>query len=289
MKFDLAKSYPHPVLRPQSSDYVDRAFQVEIELDLIAEATDLRLTAEFELSDSDIQRLIDDGCASYALLARCSKTHYRALMWSSTGDIRHDIRDGEIAGLVEFAPFVIATRRIDGFSATQWHPDFEGMTFNLAEGTVLALDEPKEYWIDNAEEAPIGSIFDLGRTDDTNLQPGQWRCDLEGDRVRIEMPEDNHARFLAARAAIDGGADGAYLMNGVYLPALVYVLTQADASEHDLGDYRWFRCLNARLAVLGRPALGSKDAKIDRLRDAQLVFDDPFARLPLLKRMDGAA
>ena len=287
MKFDPAKSYPHPVLRPQSSDYVDRAFQVEINLDLVPDAVELRLTAEFELSDPDIQQLIDNDCASYALLMRCSKTHYRALIRSAVSEVRHDIREGEIAGLVELAPFVIATKRINDFSAAQWHPDFEGMRFDLAAGAVLALDEPKEYWIDNAEEAPIGSMFDLSRTDDDDLPAGQWRCNLESERVQLEMSKEDHRRFLLARSAVDSNGVGEYMLNAVYLPALVYVLTQADASEHELRDYRWFRCVDARLAALGCAPLGDQDAKIDRLRDAQRIFDDPFARLPFLIQADG--
>lgn len=286
MKFDPAKSYPHPVLRPQSSDYVDCALQVEISLDRVPGSVELWLTAEFDLSDPDIQRLIDDGNASYALLARCSKTHYRALIQVADCEIRHTIDDGEIAGLAEFAPFVIATRPITGFSADHWHPDFEGMSFDLKAGAVLALDEPKEYWIDNAEEAPIGSIFNLSRTDDDSLEVGQWRCSLDSDRVQLEMRREDHEQFLYARAALDGSSDGAYIMSALYLPALVYVLTQADASADDLRDYRWFRSLESRLDTLGCSPLGSQDSKIDRLQDAQRIFDDPFARLPFMTQTE---
>ena len=71
-----------------------------------------------------------------------------------------------------------------------------------------------------------------------------------------------------------------YIMNAVYLPALVHVLQEADHDDdEDYSDCRWYRSLDTRLEDCERPQLGKGQ---DRLDDAQRLLDQPFARLPLL-------
>ena len=278
MRFDSAKTYPHPVLRPDSSDYPRAEFEVESTLDRLAGGTELRIVADFRLSDPDLVGLVDSGRAKYVLRVEAPKVHFRVALDSVHPRIDHTFGEGALHGQVELLPFLVCTRQILGFSAAGWHEDYGSLKFDVAPGSVLAQDVPKEYWVDTAEESPVGSIFTLNR--DRALRNGTWRCRLAGDKVEIQMAEGDYDRFMVARNRVNRTRDAQYLMNGVYLPALVSVLHEADRDEESHADRRWYRSLQAQLENAKCLPLGAVTA--DRLVDAQGLLKQPFPRMPLM-------
>lgn len=280
MRFEPGKAWPHPVLRPPSlgDDYPHAEFEVEIEVERNESSTALQVRAEFELSDPDLLRLVATDAARYVLLIRASKTHYRELIRSDSAHIDTSILAGVLSGRVELSPFLILARDVLGFHAHGWHSDFEGRTFDIAAGSVLAEDQPKYYWVDTADEAPLGSIFE--HLPQAGLADGHWQCQLDRERVAIAMSQADSKRYRAARSQANHTPEGQYLMNGIYLPALIHVLTAADRDVDTYGGRRWFASLDQRLEAVGCQPLGSKHA--DRLVDAQKVLDSPFSKMPLI-------
>ncbi len=284
MRFDLSKTYPHPVLRPGSSDYRDTEFQVEIKLDRSRGDTGLRVVVDFDLSDPDLRGLVDSGSAKYVLHVLASKTHFRTALDSDISRIDSAFPAGRLHGHVVLSPFLVNTRCVPGFSAAAWHDDYASLSFDLAPGSVLAQDTPKEYWIDTAEETPVGSIFALVRSRDRGLKAGMWRCQLSGEKVEIAMPADDYERFVAARNRVNQTPDAQYVMNGVYLPALVWTLQEADRDEESHAGRRWYRALGAQLERAKLSPLG--DERADRLMEAQQLLRLPLSKMPLM--VDGA-
>lgn len=279
MKFDLRKAFPHPVLRPHSNDYPDAEFEVQMEIGRQRGSSRVDLSADFSLSDEDILHHVEQGAASFVLILECSTTHTRKAYRTTAHHLEDRLPAGQLRGLVELRPFVVATQLIQGFRARGWHEEFADMpSITATPGTVLAADEPKAYYIDNAEEAPIGSIFDTVPVD--TAREGRWNCNLEGERIEIQLSKDDFRRLQTARAALNGKADAAYLMNGIYLPALHHVLVEADSMESEYESRRWFRALDAKLAELNLQALGKEQA--NRIEDAQRLLEDPFRSMPCL-------
>lgn len=281
MKFDPGKVWPHPVLRPPryGDDYTQAEFEVEIEVDRAEGGLTVRVEADFQLSDPDLLRLVEKEFAQYVLLVRSPQTHYREP--ESVGKDSHIkviYPQGELSGKVEFCPFLIAIERIDHFVAAGWHDDFKGLSFDIDVGSVLAEDMPKEYWIDTADESPIGTIFEHISIPDS--QDGMWRLRLDAERVGIEMSEGDSNMYSNAREKANETAEGQYLMNGLYLPVLISVLTAADIDSKMYEEYRWFASLNKRLEDVECSLLGSENA--DRSVDAQKVLDYPFTKMPLI-------
>lgn len=277
MRYDPNKAYLYPVLRPNSTDYPRAEFQAEPDPERIERTTAVRVSAEFNLSDPDLLRLIEGGAAQYVLLVRATATHHRSSDRSADPKIDLEFKSGELSGRTEVRGLVVAVRDLPGFRADGWHDDYIGMTFDLPAGAVLAEDEPREYFIDNAEEAPVGSIFQV--QPHNRLPDGRWNCELAGERVTLRMSEGDYRRFMDARSRVNRSPDAMYIMNAVYLPALVHVLQEADHNGEDYGDFRWYRSLDTRLADCERPQLGEGR---DRLDDAQRLLNQPFAHLPLL-------
>ena len=274
MKYDPGKTYPWPVLRPggPDKDYPRAEFEAEIDVDRLNGRTAVRASATFALSDRDLLGLVEEGNARYVLLVSAPATHHRSAHVSAGPPITAEFANGALAGRTEFRGLLVAVRPVSGFRAAGWHADYAGRSYDIEAGGVLAEDEPEDYWIDNAEETPIGSIFEVQAG---GADSGRWRCDLDGDRVQLRMSPEDYGRFEAARSLVNAKPEAANVMNGVYLPALVHVLETADRGEDLHEDRRWYRALNERLRDRSLPLLGSAAAH-DRLADAQRLLEEPF-------------
>ncbi|MCY3934062.1 MAG: hypothetical protein OXH70_20350 [Acidobacteria bacterium] len=277
MKWDPGKAFPHPVLRPDQGgegDYPTAEFEADVEAVRAKGAMAVDVSVDFELSDADLRSLVGRGEAECVLLVEAPTTRFRRLLRATRYRLQESFRAGELKGRVEFRPFLVCLRSLVGFKAAGWHADYGKRSFDLYPGSVLAQDEPAAYWIDTEDEKPIGSIF---KHTATNRQAdGTWVCDMSGDQVAVQMSERDHGRFEeAGRREQD---DAALLINSIYLPALVHVLSEADQSEREYSGYRWFSTLDQKLEELGCSPLG-KGAP-DRLADAQKLLNSPLGRLP---------
>ena len=284
MKFDPGKAWPHPVLRPPSygDDYPHAEFEVDIEVMRTKKSTAIEVDARFELSEPSLSKLLKQDKAQFALLVRSSQTHCRQLLQSSLPHITHSFPAGSLSGRVEFAPFLVCMDALQNFQAEGWHSDFAGRKFDIAPGAVLAEDIPKDYWIDTADEAPLGSIF--AHKSHPDIKDGRWDCVLEDDHVWIVMSDADSQQYQSAREQVGNQSEGQYLLNGLYLPALIVVLNEVDKNLEEYQDYRWFSSLDQRLEDVGCSPLGKKGS--NRLIDAQKVLDSPFLRMPLIARAD---
>ena len=216
------------------------------------------------------------------MLVKASKTQCRQLHQSDKPNIVQSFSAGKLSGRVEFAPFLVCTRELSIFRADGWHSDFAGRAFDIAAGAVLAEDVSKDYWIDTADEAPLGSIF--GHKYRSDMSNGLWGYELAEDRIWIVMSNADSAQYKAAREGANNQPEGQYLMNGLYLPALVTVLNDIDQNADDYSGYRWFSSLDQRLEAVKCPPLGK--ANSNRLIDAQKLLDSPFPRMPMIAKAE---
>lgn len=284
MRFDPGKAWPHPVLRPSTygDDYPRAEFEVEIEVKRVQGSTAIEVLADFELSDPSLLQLVKHSKAQFVLLIKAPKTHFRQLVRAEQQRIRQSYSTGELSGRVEFLPFLVCTQNLSSFRADGWHTDFDGRAFDIAAGAVLAEDVSKEYWIDTADEAPLGSIF--GHKCRSNISDGRWEYELEEDRVWIVMSNADGVLYEAARENANNQPDGQYLMNGIYLPALVAILNEVDGNVDDYSHCRWFASLDQRLEAVKCSPLGNAGA--NRLLDAQALLDFPFPRMPIIVQVE---
>lgn len=280
MKWEETKSWPYPVLRPNNDDYQRAAFEATLELKRIPDTTAVQIDAEFALGDRDLLGLVESGKAEYLLLVRCSTTHFRAEFRSREPHIQQRFENGVLAGRVEFAPFLVARRGLQDFRAKRWHPDYDDVTPQFDPGSVLAIDRPSTYWIDTADEQPVTSMFRVAKGD---VPSGQWRCRPEQDHIALELSEHDYELLNDARGRVGRTSEIAYLINGVYLPALIWLLCEADKSggDSDYADMRWYGALDNALERNECKPLGAEDA--DRAADAQTLLNNPFPEMPVLK------
>lgn len=285
MKFVKSKSWPWPVLRFCSDDYPRSEFQSVVELEKLEDSTQLHLKADFYLGDRNLRQLIEKGRAKYALLVSCSTTHSRRYLESETSPIEWYAEDGWLADRVEITPFVVAHRRIDSFRASNWHDDYADRSFKIDPGSVLAVDQPSVHWIEPAKEIPVSSIFQVAP--DNAVDFGTWKCDWHRapDFVTLLLHPVDYERFQNARRQASARQTTMYIMNGIYLPALAWLLAEVDGADIDeLSQHRWFDALNSVLLRVGCEDVGAE--KANRLLDAQKILQQPFGKLPLLNETE---
>lgn len=280
MLHDSAKAWPHPVLHPHGDDYPDAEFEVDIDLRATKDGAMVRVEAVYRLSEQELLRLISREYAAYCLLVKATSTQYRRAFVGSSRQIEETFELGALAGRVRLSAYVVSTRELADFRADGWHSDFGTKTYVIPAGTVLAEDVPKEYWIDTADDRSLGSI--IGHRAGRNVVEGYWRVEIDEKRIWIVMSHSDTDRYRELRDRVGQSSDGQYLMNGLYLPALVEALHRVDQGTEDYQEYRWFASLERRLEDVGGQVLGAKDA--DRVADAQKILEGPMLRMPFFER-----
>lgn len=280
MKWEETKSWPYPVLRPNSGDYQKAAFEVTVEVARLPDTTAVEVDAEFALGDAELGELLERGEAEYLLLVRCSTTHYRGEFRSPEPHIRQQFANGILAGRVEFAPFVVASDDLQDFRSKRWHSDYADVTPQFNAGSVLAIDRPYTCWIDTADEDPVTSMFRVAKG---NVPAGQWRCKPEEEHVALELSDGDYELLKDARSRVGNTSELAYLINGLYLPALIWLLCEVDASsdDGDFSDMRWYPALESALERNQCEPPGATGA--NRAVDAQALLDNPFRHMPVLQ------
>ncbi len=283
MKYHSDKSWPHPVLRPGQTDpdYPRYAFQGTASTPVVDDGGSIRFQVDFTLGHRELKAMIEGGEAQYALIIRSPRTHFRACRASQAPALDCEFARGELAGEVELTGFVTAANRLPDFKVDGWNSEYLSSSFDVESGGVLAICEVGSFWIEADQGGPLQSIFELDPSAD--VEPGRWNCDLRGDRVKLALHPDTFELMdrVRAHAKHDDG-DAARLMNGIYLPALLFVLdtadreSSADGALEGLSDRRWYDALNATLAEAQLPLLGDGT---DRAADAQALLLHPLNQL----------
>ena len=294
MKYDTRKAFPHPVLRKYSSDYVAGEFSVEPEILRTTGSTELEIRIRFNLTNEELNELIQNERAEYVLLVHSPITFLRTAVHSSNSEIKQEFRSGELAGRVSLAPYLagrvslapylVAKTLLHNFCCDTWHEEYLGTTFDIHSGSTLAVGEPHSVYIDMAEESSVASIFRLD-ADSSILEDGLWNCDYtsDEDQVTISLSESDYDKTNSVRINASSGDANESLLNGVYFPALVWLLQEMDhltenGGTHEFSERRWFRSLEAKLEEMNCRKIGTGT---ERLQDAQKIFEHPFSRLPL--------
>lgn len=171
-------AFPYPVLTHDEgagADYCDSAFQCPLIFSLVdGEEEKLKIEYRFDLANEEIDELIADGSASFALEIKCGDTVTRKIKFlEREGVLELDVAD--FYGKVEFTPMVTMRRSHDGFTSPDLNEEFSNATFNLSMGDVLAVDDTHTQFI----EFDNHSFNSLVKVDtDETLPPFQYKIDF---------------------------------------------------------------------------------------------------------------
>jgi len=244
MQFILNKAFPHPVLASHSQDYTDVGFQAAFWWSEERENRKWILQVRCELGDQSMERLIESGKAKYAVEVVCPQTFLRrtAKPRGRKSSFEIPFGYGDLHGWVYLNAFVICCEPIQNFRSHHFHQEFGANAFfDLEPGDVLALQAPLQYSWDTEQIRPIGTVFELVKSD--KPKNGTFLVSWESEKIQIQMRENDKQRFEVARRTREKKPS---LIMSVYFPTLLETLrTMSEGSEYE--EKKWYQTIQYKL------------------------------------------
>lgn len=271
MRFDAQTSFPYPVLRPFVDDYLDGAWQPNIQFVKTADDNNIKVLAEFKLSIPEIQAAIDADQARYVIVLTCRDTYFRKAFKAKSGKMTITVASSELRGEIEALPLIIAVKDIPAFRSQFINPEFGSGPFVFKAGGLLAIDEPHKQYIDREYFKPIGSVIQLATRED--LREWDWDISLDdaSGKIMVYVSEKAKNAIDLARNTVRGKAA---LLNSLWYTAVMVALDALKHGEEEHADKKWAKVFKAKCAHQGL-----KYKKEEPFRVALQLLDFPLLQL----------
>lgn len=266
MKLSSNMLFAHPVLSAASTDYSDATFEVTFALESNADV--LNITSNGTMTCPELHSLLDDGSAGFGFYLICPRTYHNRLVETTMAERTHRFTLSDYFGTVVIQPVLWSKELCTGWHSPRLHAEYGGAV-SLPSAAVLAIGERRRFSVDRQRLRPIESIFSLAARDE--LPHGQFSVDVEDDKIAIHA----HSKTKEVVEEFRNNPRGRQvLLNSVYFPAVMHVLSEVSKDSTRLGDRTWFRIFEAKCSAIG--------IDLDRpepLADAQRLLNLPFLKL----------
>jgi hypothetical protein len=236
MKFDRNKTFPYPVLRPYSDDYIDAEFQVNVDFT----SSEGVVTAQiwYLVSSPELLDQVKLGNAKFVSIISCRETFFRDVVSTDNGQIVKSFEVGNLRGEVKVDSYIIAVQKIPAFASPDINSEFGHDSFAFTPGNVLAQEETAVFYIDRDLFKPVTSVFDL--VQNPEFSDGEWKINLDDDHIQIVL----NARM---KESIDNARNNTemkvILLNSIYFSAAVHAIQRLKEFGADYEDRKWGRVI----------------------------------------------
>jgi hypothetical protein len=274
MRLTNEMNFPHPVLAEWRNDYENGKFAVEISYQENKSNNQLMLHIATTLDHGEIESLIDDGGAQLGCFVTCVSTGYRRLIEIGRPSHTYMFKPGDLIDSVVVRPIVWATKQIAEWTPSDVHQEFFG-GHDIQVGSILAMAEERAIQVGRADLPSLETIFCL-EVDDT-LSEGQFSVDMGAQKITILAPRKTYDLIEQLRGS--GSTSASVVMNAVYVPVVMRVLSQVSTDEGD-GNFaefegkRWVSAFQKRC-----DKLEIKHRESEILRNAQQLLEFPITQL----------
>jgi hypothetical protein len=146
---------------------------------------------------------------------------------------------GELLGVLEVQPFVIATKQLKSYKPTGINNEYGEISFNVGPGSHLAIAEKVLIPL-TFKRVSLESIIRVQQSDD--IDTDSYLVNLESSIITILMGKSFHALWDIMRS---DQAVRPYLFLSVYKDTFVEALSLINKSE-DVDEYAWAQTLIAK-------------------------------------------
>ncbi|MFB5762930.1 hypothetical protein [Paenibacillus medicaginis] len=243
------RQYPHPVLSYYSDDFVDSDFQASLKN---SKTHSSYIFDSYCVTSSEgINRLIEQRKAKFAFHFECQSTRYRKVFSSFDSNFTFTLPAQDVEGKVQICAFILAVTDIDNYQLPEFHPDYEGYSFQIKKGDILALDAERTFFaekeIDPLKRVP--SIFSIqpNRSEDAQA----IEVDSSGNKIIIKLSKDNFENYKSISL---NPSFQPLLSSMIVIPALVSILEMLRSEQNSNIDYeecRWYQVILMRLKDFG--------------------------------------
>jgi len=234
MKFDRNKTFPYPVLRPYSDDYIEGEFQATV--DFSSNEGVVTLDMSYQASSPELIEEIRLGCAKFISIVSCRETYFREVVSTDQTNIVKKFDVGNLRGEVKVDSYIIAVKKILAFKSSDINPEFGRDSWQFTHGDVLAQDDTAVFYIDRDLFKPVTSVFDLVKND--AHFGGEWTINLDNDHIEISLSN-------SMKESIDNARNNAsmkyVLLNSIYFTAAVHAIQRLKENDGDYEEKKWGR------------------------------------------------
>jgi len=271
MRLNNTTRFAHPVLRNDTSDYGDKEFTVELTTKEDRKTGKIIVEYVGTVNEPAIQDYIANDCAAAFLFIHCRRTYYSQSHPITLSGGSLDLGPGALLGHVTFRPIICAISETPELLSGSLHDEYQGLSFSFTNADVLAVGDT--YWYDVGLDklAPMETIFVLETLDE--VDPDQTLVKLDGEKIAICANEVTKNKLHHMRNSVEGRHR---LLNSVYLPALMQVLSSVATGIDEHEDKRWCQVLRSKATELN---IDLESPSPESLRDAQKFLKSPLSRL----------
>ena len=271
-------NYPYPILRGEKTDYQTSTFTAQLSKKNLKDG--YIINASYSVSNSEIQRLIEDKKAAYALQIQCVSTWFRKLEISSSSIQEFKLSSNLIHERVDLCPCIIALEEIKDFNNSDFSEDFEGISFSVNPGEVLAIGERQKF--DAIYKDDIIKKGDPIVHFINDEQASVMFCEYDFDTIRIHLPKQQNEKYNRI-----GTYEGwkVPVLNAIYvIPAIamgieeIYKDTCLGGSG-TLERWSWYKTLKVMILRKAKDVDSAYRKMLsDPIKTAQMLMNDNSAQ-----------
>lgn len=239
------RQYPHPVLSHFSDDLLNCKFQSTVRC---AETkTAYKFSAIFKTSSMELNRLLKERLAYFGCHVECPTTRFRTLFKSFEEELSFEIPSDKLEGKVHICSFVLAAEDLSQYSNTDFHPDYENVSFKVNKGDILAVAKDRVFVAEKVVDAlrSLPSIFTFAPNPNTDAPPMDVVID-DPYKIVIRLSNENFKLF---RLLSDNQGLNKTFSSLFVIPALVAILELCKSEDNvsEFEEHRWYRVLRQKL------------------------------------------
>ena len=264
--------FPYPIIGEGFDDYKKSTFTSNIKVDTYGNK--IRVTAEFNLNNESILKLIQEDSLIYAVHVECSETSFRNVYLSKKDSIDIEIEDSKISGKVEIAVLLVCNKDIYNYTNYDFNEDYEGVFFTFERGNIIGIGGEAKVNIDKNKEE-LGKLPSIVSIIMKKGNEKNFNIDCTGEKIKILLNEEDYNKYkkISNVKKFQG-----IFHSMIVMPALIYVFDSMKGDIESYEDYRWFLSIKKSLLrykiELNEETLNNKSS----VELAQMILDMPLNR-----------
>lgn len=272
MRFDPKKSFGYPVLRKDSSDYLNADISTSIELLATEDSVhDYEIEYHIMIGVREIKDAIISRDLSLVVSFFCPKTLYSESFVTQDFNGRRTIDLRNVKGDLKIDVEVVVNAEKYSLKSAKFHPEYSSLadSFDLKRGDLVAQGWPEKLFIEREVFQSVISLFQWAPDD--SMSDGLWKLGASPDSVQI-IANPKQIRLLSSAQNTKNGR--ALLINSIFFPAIVQLIGLVISGDFDDGDL-WFKVLEQKLQATGDVITENSDP----ISLAQKLLKSPLAAL----------
>lgn len=239
-----SRLYPYPVLSDGTDDYTGSSFGFEFNIS--KGPCELIFSTKMMLSDPVLQKMMLDNEAQFLIHIECPYTAYREALCFTKDSFERHILEKNLNGKVSVCGFIVAKKDIRGYSNPAFNSDYNGLTFDVDKGSVLAVGGQYDITVTKDTEglAKIPSIFTICRC--ASDSDNSMKIDIDGDKIAINLCNEDFQNYKLLSCS---PSFLPVFHSMLIMPSLIYIFeTLRREGTENYETRRWYQAIRKTLS-----------------------------------------